>query len=64
MNLTTETLDQVQGFNRTIIINNITASVEMSVQTVSNMEYLMDAIYVLYISAYNLVSSLTLWNLF
>ena len=25
MNLTTETLDQVQGFNRTIIINNITA---------------------------------------
>ena len=36
----------------------------MSVQTVSNMEYLMDAIYVLYISAYNLVLSLTLWNLF
>ncbi len=64
LNLTTETLDQAQGFNHTIIINNITAAVEMSVQTVSNVEYIEDAISVLYVSAYNLVWSLTLWNYF
>jgi len=41
INLPTE-FDKVQGFNQTIIINNVTNTVEASVHAVSNMEFLME----------------------